>query len=157
MDYAIQAGLIWVWNCCPGSDTWVVCHGWTVHCGAGGLVPIPGGAPIFGPLPFRGDSLETKKEARELRLMKIQMNSHFLFCIFSFNFAYFKYKQSSTIDMTPVTKIQNTVTALFFLEILVLHTLKSILLNQISKHYICLRFYISENREHYICSRFSDM
>ena len=28
----------------------------------------PGGTPIFGPLPFRGDSLETKKGARELRL-----------------------------------------------------------------------------------------
>ena len=26
------------------------------------------GTPIFGPLPFRGDSLETKKGARELGL-----------------------------------------------------------------------------------------
>ena len=30
----------------------------------------PGGTPIFGPLPFRGDSLETKKGAWELGLNK---------------------------------------------------------------------------------------
>ena len=68
-DYVIEAGLIWERNRCPGSDTQVACHGWTVHCGAGGS-PVwnPGGTPIFWPLPFRGDRLETKKGARELGL-----------------------------------------------------------------------------------------
>ena len=68
-DYVIEAGLIWERNRCPGSDTRVACHGWTVHCGAGGSpVRNPGGTPIFWPLPFRGDRLETKKGARELGL-----------------------------------------------------------------------------------------
>ena len=67
--YVIEAGLIWERNRCPGSDTRVACHGWTVHCGAGGSpVRNPGGTPIFWPLPFRGDRLETKKGARELGL-----------------------------------------------------------------------------------------
>ena len=64
----IEAGLIWERNRCPGSDTRVVCHGWTVHCGAGVPGSKPGGTPIFWPLPFRGDRLETKKGARELGL-----------------------------------------------------------------------------------------
>ena len=69
-DYVIEAGLIWERNRCPGSDTRVACHGWTVHCGAGGSpVRNPGGTPIFWPLPFRGDRLETKKGARELGLI----------------------------------------------------------------------------------------
>ena len=37
----------------------------------GSPVRNPGGTPIFWPLPFRGDSLETKKWARELGLTKI--------------------------------------------------------------------------------------
>ena len=37
--------------------------------GAGGpRFETQGGTPIFGPLPFRGDSLETKKGAWELGL-----------------------------------------------------------------------------------------
>ena len=69
-DYVIEARLIWERNRCPGSDTRVACHGWTVHCGAGGpRFETQGGTPIFGPLPFRGDSLETKKGARELGLI----------------------------------------------------------------------------------------
>ena len=68
-DYVIEAGLIWEWNRCPGSDTRVACHGWTMHCGAGGpRFETQGGTPLFGPLPFRGDSLETKKGAWELGL-----------------------------------------------------------------------------------------
>ena len=67
--YVIEAGLIWEWNRCPGSDTRVACHGWTVHCGAGGpRFETQGETPIFWPLPFRGDRLETKKGARELGL-----------------------------------------------------------------------------------------
>ena len=37
----------------------------------------PGGTPIFWPLPFRGDSLETKKGARELGLNKFWMKRSF--------------------------------------------------------------------------------
>ena len=69
-DYVIEAGLIWERNRCPGSDTRVACHGCTVHL----VREAPGskprrGTPIFGPLPFRGDSLETKKGAWELGLL----------------------------------------------------------------------------------------
>ena len=60
----IEVGLIWVRNCCPGSDTRVECHEWTVLCGAGDSGSYPGGTSIFGPLPLRGDSLETKNERR---------------------------------------------------------------------------------------------
>ena len=71
-DYVIEAGLIWERNRWPGSDSRVACHGWTVHCGAGGApVRNPGGTPIFWPLPFRGDRLETKKGARELGLIQV--------------------------------------------------------------------------------------
>ena len=69
-DYVIEAGLIWERNGCPGSDTRVACHGWTVHCGAGGpRLETQGEPPFFWPLPFRGDRLETKKGARELGLI----------------------------------------------------------------------------------------
>ena len=56
----------------PGGVPWV-------HSAFG--VEAPGskprrGTPIFGPLPFRGDSLERKKGARELGL---KMHLHFLF------------------------------------------------------------------------------
>ena len=68
-DYVIEAGLIWERNRCPGSDTRVACHGCTEHL----VREAPGSkprwrTPIFGPLPFRGDSLETKKGAWELGL-----------------------------------------------------------------------------------------
>ena len=67
-DYVTEASLIWERNRCPGSDTRVACHGWTVHCGAGGpRFETQGGTPIFGPLPFRGDSLEMKKGAWEFK------------------------------------------------------------------------------------------
>ena len=59
-NYVIEAGTIWARNRCPGSDARVACKGWTVHCGAGTPGSYPRGTPIFGPLPFRGDSLETK-------------------------------------------------------------------------------------------------
>ena len=49
-DYVIQAGLIWERNRCPGSDTRVACHGWTVHCGAGGHgFETQGEPPFFDP------------------------------------------------------------------------------------------------------------
>ena len=49
-DYVIEAGLIWEQNCCPGSDTRVACHGWTVHCGAGGpRFKTQGEPPFFDP------------------------------------------------------------------------------------------------------------
>ena len=49
-DYVIEAGLIWEWNHCPGSDTRVACHGWTVHCGAGGpRFGTQGEPPFFDP------------------------------------------------------------------------------------------------------------
>ena len=68
-DYVIEAGLIWERNRCTGSDTRVACHGWTVHCGAGGpRFETQGEPPVFWPLPFRRDRLETKKGARELGL-----------------------------------------------------------------------------------------
>ena len=68
-DYIIEAGLIWERNRYPGSYTRVACHGCTVHL----VREAPGskprwGTPIFGPLPFRGDSLEMKKGAWELGL-----------------------------------------------------------------------------------------
>ena len=68
-NYVIEAGLIWEQNRCPGSDTRVAYHGCTVHL----VREAPGskprrGTPIFGPLPFRGDSLETKKGVWELGL-----------------------------------------------------------------------------------------
>ena len=70
-DYVIEAGLIWERNRCPGSDTRVTCHGCTVHLVREGPGSKPRrGTPIFGPLPFRGDSLETKKGAWELGLMR---------------------------------------------------------------------------------------
>ena len=73
-DNVIEAGLIWERNSCPGSDTRVACHGWTVHCGAGGpRFETQGGTPIFGPLPFRGDSLETKKGTWELGLKEVKI------------------------------------------------------------------------------------
>ena len=40
------------WNRCPGSNTWVACHGCTVHCGAGAgrpAVQIQGGTLILDP------------------------------------------------------------------------------------------------------------
>ena len=46
----------------PGGVPWVNSALW---CG-GSRVRNPGGTPIFWPLPFRGDRLETKKGAREL-------------------------------------------------------------------------------------------
>ena len=49
-DYVIEAGLIWEQNRCPGSDTQVACHGWTVHCGVGGpRFETQGEPPFFGP------------------------------------------------------------------------------------------------------------
>ena len=49
-DYVIEAGLIWERNRCPGSDTRVACHGWTVHCGAGGpRFETQGEPPFFDP------------------------------------------------------------------------------------------------------------
>ena len=51
----------------PGGVPWVNSGLW---CG-GSPVRNPGGTPIFWPLPFRGDRLETKKGARELGLMNI--------------------------------------------------------------------------------------
>ena len=69
-DYVIEAGLIWEQNRCPGSDTQVACHGCTVHLVREGPSSKPRwGTPIFGSLPFRWDSLETKKGAWELRLI----------------------------------------------------------------------------------------
>ena len=50
----------------PGGVPWVNSALW---CG-GSPVRNPGGTPIFWPLPFRGDRLETKKGARELGLKK---------------------------------------------------------------------------------------
>ena len=47
-----------------GGVPWVNSALW---CG-GSPVRNPGGTPIFWPLPFRGDRLETKKGARELGL-----------------------------------------------------------------------------------------
>ena len=49
----------------PGGVPWVNSALW---CG-GSPVRNPGGTPIFWPLPFRGDRLETKKGARELGLI----------------------------------------------------------------------------------------
>ena len=51
----------------PGGVPWVNSALW---CG-GSPVRNPGGTPIFWPLPFRGDRLETKKGARELGLMTL--------------------------------------------------------------------------------------
>ena len=51
-DYVIEAGLIWERNRCPGSDTRVACHGWTVHCGAGVPGSKPRGNPHFLTPPF---------------------------------------------------------------------------------------------------------
>ena len=48
----------------PGGVPWVNSALW---CG-GSPVRNPGGTPVFWPLPFRGDRLETKKGARELGL-----------------------------------------------------------------------------------------
>ena len=49
-DYVIEAGLIWERNRCPGSETRVACHGWTVHCGAGGpRFGTQGEPPFFDP------------------------------------------------------------------------------------------------------------
>ena len=49
-DYVIEAGLIWERNRCPGSNTRVACHGWTVHCGAGGpRFETQGEPPFFDP------------------------------------------------------------------------------------------------------------
>ena len=82
-DYVIEAGLIWERNRCPGSDTRVACHGWTVHCGAGGPRFETQGEPPFLTLPFRGDRLETKKGARELALKPVieAMSLHtFMYC-----------------------------------------------------------------------------
>ena len=69
-DYVIEAGIIWARNRCLSSDVRVVCQGWTVHCGARDPQFV-WGDPIFGPLPFRGDSLETKNPWLELGLKKI--------------------------------------------------------------------------------------
>ena len=75
-DYVMEAGLIWERNRCPGSDPRVAWHGCTVHL----VREAPGskprrGTPIFGPLPFRGDSLEMKKGAWELGLKTVQTGS----------------------------------------------------------------------------------
>ena len=70
--YVIEAGIIWARNRCPGRDSRVACQGWTVYCGA--RVPrfvSRGGSPIFGPLPFQGDSLEMKNPLWELGLIII--------------------------------------------------------------------------------------
>ena len=67
-DYLVEGGLIWARNRCLGSDTWVACCRWTVHCGAGSPRFESVGTPLFWPLPFWGDSLKMKKGARELGL-----------------------------------------------------------------------------------------
>ena len=78
-DYVIEAGLIWERNRCPGGVPWVNSALW---CG-GSPVRNPGGTPIFWPLPFRGDRLETKKGARELGLKRhwTSITSIFLYLI----------------------------------------------------------------------------
>ena len=50
--YVIEAGIIWAWNCCPCSDSWVACQGWTVHCGARDPWFVSRGNPHFLTPPF---------------------------------------------------------------------------------------------------------
>ena len=67
-NYIIEEGLIWERNCCPGGDTRVACYRWTVLCGARAPRFESRGNPPFSPLPFRGDSLETKRGPKKLGL-----------------------------------------------------------------------------------------
>ena len=67
-DYIIERGLAWEQNGCPGSDTRVACHSWTVHCGVGGPSSKPGWNPLFLNPPFPRRESRNEKGAWELGL-----------------------------------------------------------------------------------------
>ena len=62
-NYVIGAGLIWVRNRSPGSNTRVACHEWTVHGGAGNPQLKSRGPPF---LDHALSEEKTIKGAREL-------------------------------------------------------------------------------------------
>ena len=107
-DYVIEAGLIWERNRCPGSDTQVACHGCTVHL----VREAPGskprrGTPIFGPLAFQGDSLETKKGAWELGLKWQITNYHCHDCSCNLGLSYVNVTRRCMVPQLFMISIKN--------------------------------------------------